>query len=192
MSMEFDYHPERTVPGRVGPSVLSRFLTEGNFAEKLNAKRILDFGCGRGIDIPHYKKFGYEAVGYDPYPPFGFSEYPTGKFDLVIIAFVLNVLPGNERRIAVIKRAAEFMDRGSNMILVTRSERSVNRIAAQKQWEKHRDGFWSSKSRGMFQKGLSKSDLRLLADLSGLGVHPLDGELKPDYDTSYLLVTKNY
>jgi SAM-dependent methyltransferase len=192
MSREFEYHPERTVPGRVGPSVLARLLAADGLAEKLNVKRILDFGCGRGIDIPFYKKSGYDAVGYDPYPPFGFSEYPLGRFDTVIIAFVLNVIPGNGNRIAVIKRASEFLDNGGSMILVARSKIAVEKQAIKGAWERHRDGYWSSKKRGMFQRGLSKEELKNLAKAANLEPHRLDPEIPPDWSATSLLLEKTY
>lgn len=190
MTKELDYHPERTIPGRRGPSIIARFVNETGFAEKLGIKRVLDYGCGKGIDIPYYRSVGFYSVGYDPYPPFGFSEKPKGKFDLVVCAFVLNVLPSETKRIDVIKSASEFLVPEGLMILVTRSPSAIAKEVKNWGWKKHSDGYWSSERRGIFQKGLSKQELTNLSKIAGLKVHPLDEFIKLDSYSTSLLIQK--
>ncbi len=188
MTREFEYHPERTVPGRRGPSVVARFVTETGFAKLISARRILDYGCGKGIDIPYYQNLGFDAVGYDPYPPFGFSEKPYGKFDIVVNAFVLNVLADADDRVSVLAKSSKYLSKSGVMVLLTRSKSEVQKVAEAGYWKKHKDGFWSSESRGMFQKGISKSEIVEIANAAGLKIHSLDSVVRfPSSTTSVIL-----
>ncbi|RCK77078.1 MAG: HIT family hydrolase [Anaerolineae bacterium] len=56
--------------------------------------RVLDFGCGLGVDVQFLKSKNLEAVGYDPYY---FPERPQGKFDTILCLYVLNVLLPEEQ-----------------------------------------------------------------------------------------------
>lgn len=190
MQIEQKYHPENTVPGRRGLSVIARFVSESGFANAFNIKSILDFGCGKGQDVEHYIQKGFDSCGYDPHTPFGYSDLPNGKFDLITLLFVLNVLPGTTRRISVIKKASEFMATNSVMIIVTRSPLAVNKEAQKLGWKRHMDGYWSNQKRGMFQKGLSKKDLAYLSNESDLAVHNLDSIIKLDSYSSSIIVSK--
>lgn len=188
MTREFEYHPERTVPGRRGPSVVARFVTETGFAKLISARRILDYGCGKGIDIPYYQNLGFDAVGYDPYPPFGFSDKPNGKFDIVVNAFVLNVLADANERVSVLVKASKYLMKTGVMVVTTRSNTEVQREADLKYWKKHKDGFWSNERRGMFQKGISKPELMEIAKAAKLKIHDLDSLVKfPSSATSVIL-----
>jgi len=56
--------------------------------------RILDFGCGLGVDVAFLQAGGFEATGYDPhYAP----DPPQGKFDTILCLYVLNVLLPEEQ-----------------------------------------------------------------------------------------------
>jgi len=56
--------------------------------------RILDFGCGLGVDVAFLQARGFEAIGYDPhYAP----DPPQGKFDTILCLYVLNVLLPEEQ-----------------------------------------------------------------------------------------------
>jgi len=46
--------------------------------------RLLDYGCGRGFDA--------DFLGAEKYDPFGFPDPPTGRFDTILCAYVLNVV----------------------------------------------------------------------------------------------------
>ena len=54
--------------------------------------RVLDFGCGTGIDVAFLRKQGLEVTGYDPhYAP----EPPDGRFDTILCHYVLNCISCN-------------------------------------------------------------------------------------------------
>lgn len=56
--------------------------------------RVLDFGCGLGVDVAFLREKGCDVVGYDPhYNP----ENPQGKFDTILCLYVLNVLLPEEQ-----------------------------------------------------------------------------------------------
>ncbi|HFA48404.1 MAG TPA: methyltransferase domain-containing protein [Bacteroidetes bacterium] len=75
----------QTVKERIKPSLPVKVLLERNLIQG----RVLDFGCGLGMDLKHLNKIGFETIGYDPYYQ---PEYPKGKFDTIICFYVLNVL----------------------------------------------------------------------------------------------------
>jgi len=79
-----------TVKERIGPSFPTKHLA----AKKLLAGRILDFGCGMGIDVAFLQRNGFKVSGYDPYYV---PQEPTGKFDTIICNYVLNVLLPEEQ-----------------------------------------------------------------------------------------------
>ena len=51
--------------------------------------KVLDFGCGHGVDADFLVKKGFEVEKYDPN---FFPDYPDEKFDTIICFYVLNVL----------------------------------------------------------------------------------------------------
>ena len=79
-----------TVKERKWPSYPTKQLLNN----KLLAGKILDFGCGTGVDVAFLKEENFDITGYDPYYA---SDYPTGKFDTIICNYVLNVLLPEEQ-----------------------------------------------------------------------------------------------
>lgn len=79
-----------TIKEREWPSYPTKFLAANNY---INGK-VLDFGCGTGIDVAFLKTQNMDVVGYDPYYA---SDYPIGKFDTIICNYVLNVLLPEEQ-----------------------------------------------------------------------------------------------
>ena len=67
--------------------------------------RVLDFGCGLGVDVSFLRKNGCETIGYDPhYAP----EIPEGRFDTILCNYVLNVLLPEEQ-VQVLMVVAELL-----------------------------------------------------------------------------------
>jgi SAM-dependent methyltransferase len=132
---------------RRSPSPFARNVLEV-VAPKLSVGSILDYGCGRGTDVIHYRQGGLHADGYDPYPPFGWAHKPTATagYDLVTLAFVLNVLPDPWERVRVLKQAATYLRQGGHMLVVTRSPREIQTHAAHAGWVPHNDGYSSTSS----------------------------------------------
>lgn len=68
--------------------------------------RVLDFGCGSGIDVDFLRKKGCEVTGYDPhYAP----EAPSGQFDTILCNYVLNVLLPEEQ-VHVLMAVSELLN----------------------------------------------------------------------------------
>ena len=71
---------KRAAPSRAAQTLVARGLVRG---------RVLDYGCGFGLDA---ETFGWEA--YDPYYR---PEPPSGPYDTIVCTLVLNVLTRNNR-----------------------------------------------------------------------------------------------
>lgn len=138
-------------------------------------RSILDYGCGYGSDVEFFGANGYDATGYDCYPPFGYSIEPNGQFDLITLVYVLNVVPSRAERLAVLSDAARFLAPTGLLFAVTRSAEEIKRKAEACHWLPHADGYWSNQLKGMFQHGLEAPDILALCGQIGLGVHPLHG-----------------
>lgn len=131
-------------------------------------RSILDFGCGRGKDVALLRADDINAVGYDPYPGFGFDAPPTGRFDLVLCLYVLNVLPTETDRLAAIRQAAGFLAPGGRLLIVARSAWEIDREAEAREWQRHGDGYLSDARRGMFQHGMTEAELTGIAAAASL------------------------
>jgi ATP adenylyltransferase len=79
-----------TIKERKWPS----YPTKQLYSRGLIHGRVLDFGCGDGIDVAYLSKHGLDCNGYDPHYA---SEYPQGKFDTILCIYVLNVLLPEEQ-----------------------------------------------------------------------------------------------
>jgi hypothetical protein len=112
---------------------------------------------------------------------------PQGTYDLITIVFVLNVLPDPWQRLEVLHNASGYLADKGRMLVVCRSPSAIERIAATGRWPRHNDGFWSSESKGTFQRGISVQELLLMARRIGLAPIRVDGERR---DTTQLLFTK--
>lgn len=83
-------HSHLTVKERTQASFPIRYLLK----QGLITGRVLDFGCGLGVDVNFLRQQGYNVTGYDPhYAP----EIPKGKFDTIVCLYVLNVLLPEEQ-----------------------------------------------------------------------------------------------
>lgn len=156
------YMPHNTAIPRQRPSTVARLVQEV-LAKELDVRSVLDYGCGYGADVEFYRSFGLEAEGFDPHPGFGWPPTATKDFDLVVLAFVLNVLPDSVSRLEVLRAARAYVRPGKYLLVATRSEREIASAAARRQWPRHGDGYWSNRARGMFQHGMTTSEVRALA-----------------------------
>ncbi|MGA5324445.1 methyltransferase domain-containing protein [Streptomyces seoulensis] len=162
-----EYQPHKTAMSRQAPSPASRAVTE-HLTGPLRVRSVLDHGCGRGADIAHYRSTGLYAEGFDPHEAFGWPRPERTGFDLITSMFVLNVLPDPWQRIQVLKDAASFARPGGHIVVVTRSPEEIAKAAADAGWAAHHDGFWSSRSRGTFQRGIDSGEIMALARRAGL------------------------
>ncbi|MEV7275577.1 endonuclease/exonuclease/phosphatase family protein [Streptomyces sp. NPDC093111] len=162
-----EYQPHRTAMSRQAPSPASRAVT-GHLTGPLGIKSVLDHGCGRGADVAHYRSVNLAAEGFDPHEDFGWPRPEHSGFDLVTSMFVLNVLPDPWQRIQALKDAASFARPGGHLVVVTRSPEEITKAAADGSWSVHHDGFWSSRSKGTFQRGIAPGEITALARQAGL------------------------
>ncbi|MFE3602605.1 endonuclease/exonuclease/phosphatase family protein [Streptomyces sp. NPDC059142] len=162
-----EYQSHKTAMSRQVPSPASRAVTRF-LTGPLSVASVLDHGCGRGTDVAHYRSAGLDAEGFDPYDGFGRPRPDRTGFDLVTSMFVLNVLPDPWQRIQALKDAASFARPGGHVVVVTRSPEEIARAAADGGWVAHHDGFWSSRSKGTFQRGMDHGEITALARRAGL------------------------
>ncbi len=153
------FQPHLTAITRKAPSKMARYVIDEYLSQNYTAKTILDYGCGKGSDLNHYKKAGLIAVGYDPYGPFNYDVGPHGLYDIITIAFVLNVIPHRIDRIKVIEKATQHLRQKGIMLIMTRSHDEIRRRAIKGKWKQCIDGFISYPSKGTFQKGIDEPEL---------------------------------
>lgn len=129
---------------------------------------VLDYGCGTGADVAHYRAARLDADGYDPHTAFGFAQLPIRRYRVVTNIFVLNVIPTIDERIEILRRAAGCITPRGYLVVVTRSSEVVAHAAERGGWRHWQDGFVSHESRSTFQRGFNVQELRELGLLIGL------------------------
>lgn len=103
-----------TVKDRKWPS----FPTKQLVARGLLQGKVLDFGCGTGVDVAYLRQLGYEVSGYDPhYAP----DYPQAQFDTILCNYVLNVLLPEEQ-VQVLMAVSELLKPGGKAYFTVRRD----------------------------------------------------------------------
>lgn len=166
------FHPEKTAMARRGPSPVARMLVDVIGKDKIES--VLDYGCGRGEDFSFFRSLGIKCDGYDPHEAFGYSIKPKGKYSIVLLTFVLNVLSDPWQRPSVIKEAASYLSSGGFLVITTRSPAEISEQASSKDWNVFNDGYWSHETRGTFQRGISREEIIRLGNSAGLKVSLVD------------------
>ncbi len=94
---------------RRAPSLPARFL-----ADRIRrARRPLDYGCGRGFDAAYYK-----MAHYDPH---FYPTRPKGKFDLIAVTYVLNVVSKREET-KIIRDVRRLLTKSGKVYFTVRRE----------------------------------------------------------------------
>lgn len=57
---------------------------------------ILDYGCGKGFDSKFLLSQNFNVFSYDKYQ-INFQIKPKGKFNLILLNYVLNVIPKSKK-----------------------------------------------------------------------------------------------
>jgi len=118
--------------------------------------RVLDFGCGKGKDVDELQDLGYKVIGYDPnFRP----AKPRGRFQTVLMTYVINVLQTKERNEALLK-AWSYVKKGGRLIVTARTEREVYVEALKGNWETVAWGYRTGS--GTFQRGYTLYALQTL------------------------------
>jgi hypothetical protein len=110
----------------------------------VKGKTVLDFGAGKGADVPFYEQAGAKKVA--KYDPNHAPEMPAGTFDVVTNTFVGNVLP-KEARHSMWKEA--YGKAKEKLVVSVRSDKIPGKA--------YEDGVITSK--GTFQRSYKKGEL---------------------------------
>ena len=139
---------EKTAISRKQASVPTRTLLK----EGAIWGRVLDYGCGKGMDTKFLLSEGFEVLSYDPhYEPFDMRN--AGKFDTIICNYVLNVIEDEKARIQLIKTLINYLYIGGKLFLTARPANDIETAAAKGKWKPYKDGYITGKN--TFQKGIS-------------------------------------
>ena len=105
----------RTAITRKGPSAPAKKLVKLGLVRG----KVLDYGSGRGEDARWLRSQGFKVSAYDPHH--GPKSKPSGRFDTVLVTYVLNVLPPREQ-LDVIKAARRLLTPGGRAYLTARTD----------------------------------------------------------------------
>ena len=118
--------------------------------------KVVDFGSGRGADCRAIK-----ARCYDPnHPSASTRTTPKGAYDTVLMTYVINVLPPEERAKAI-RQAKKMVRKGGTLVVATRSQADPGYRASMR-WQKHGDGHAQFQQGELkrFQKFYTQAGLR--------------------------------
>ena len=129
----------KTAISRNKPSAPIRALDKAG----LLVGRVLDYGSGKGRDACEY--------GMESYDPHFQPVMPDGYFDTIVCTFVLNVVPGEAERVAILSDiASRLTDTGCAYVTVRTDKARLNGYT--------KIGTW---------KGVIKLDAQIVAKGSG-------------------------
>jgi diadenosine tetraphosphate (Ap4A) HIT family hydrolase len=103
-----------TVKERESPSFPTRELLK----QGLITGRVLDFGCGLGLDGKFLRDRGFEVTDYDPYYA---PNYPSGQFETILCIYVLNVLLPEEQSY-VLMAVSELLSKNGRAFFAVRRD----------------------------------------------------------------------
>ncbi len=113
-----DNEPQRRVRNRTEAAPILQRLVE---TLHLHPKQeILCFGCGRGIDLNWLKRRKFNATGYDPHVPYGFSEWPEQQFDMVLMIYLMTRLKTDDGRRQAFEKAFNNVRPGGTLLIASR------------------------------------------------------------------------
>tara|TARA_R100001530_G_C4273011_1_gene143607 strand:+ start:147 stop:614 length:468 start_codon:yes stop_codon:yes gene_type:complete len=106
------YH--RTAGQRSKPSSPSRWLYNNTDIQG----PVLDYGCGRGADVNHFKIDGYDPNGPD------YQHLPHRYYRTILCTYVLNVIPTSYEREEVIKQVKSLLTEDGVAYFSVRADKS--------------------------------------------------------------------
>jgi len=113
MNTSTDYHP--TAIARTKPSAPAKWLYENKNIQG----PVLDYGCGRGVDVEHF-----DIEGYDPHSPSYQSPPPKFSYRTIFCTYVLNVLPTSHERYDVIFEVRRLLAKDGVAYISVRADKS--------------------------------------------------------------------
>ena len=143
------YNPLKTAIRRKS---MSRPMKELYELELLDGMKVLDFGCGHGVDVQELKKVGIEAYGYDKYNN---QEYSSsvfkmqGKdFDIVTCFYVFNVIPSLDECKALLTQLKNVTKKNGEIYISVRSD--IDAVKEEWEYDEEAKGYWTTT--GTFQR----------------------------------------
>ena len=109
-------------------------------------KNLLEIGCGNGLQLAFYKKYGLNTNGLEPYGLTLTNEerklgierksvinanFPKEKFDYIIMKEVLEHIPNSNE---VLKKCYYWLKKGGRLIIVIPNEESLWQKIFKKNW----------------------------------------------------------
>jgi len=108
----------RRVRVRTEAAPVIQRMVEGQLLDPKQSHLI--FGCGRGVDVSWLQRRKFIVQGYDPHVPFGFSQLPETKFDVVMMVYLMTRLKTDEARSAAIAQAFSYVRPGGRLLIASR------------------------------------------------------------------------
>lgn len=143
-----------------------------------NARRgstkILDSGCGYGVDVRILNALGFDCVGHDKSHKFYNDSFkhilvlpnaPT--FNIILSSYVLCTIPTKQQRLDYLAELKSNLLSGGTLVVGVRGFKEIENQAKKMKWRKLSDGYISSKFRKTFQKGFTIHELNLLLIQAG-------------------------
>lgn len=118
--------------------------------------KVLDYGCGKGHDVTELHMLGFKASRYDPN---FFPRKPRGRFQTVLMTYVVNVLQPTERNAAILD-AWKYVKKGGRLIVTSHTDTEIKRQAIESGWVSYACGFITGT--GTYQRGYSTRQLERL------------------------------
>lgn len=109
-------------PLKANKTAISRKSISAPVKRLLHQKRIsitdeiLDFGCGRGDDVKHLRKKGFNIWGYDPYWLDNKAAL-AHKYDVILCSYVLNTVDKQERKDII--NCLKNLTKSNNSVYIT-------------------------------------------------------------------------
>jgi len=100
----------RSIPSKPYRTLLEKGLIKG---------RVLDYGCGRGMDVQDLESKNFTVYGFDPAH---FPIKPKGKFNTILATYVLNIILHPLERINTIKEIQSYLRKNGNAYVTVRRD----------------------------------------------------------------------
>lgn len=186
-----EFRPENTAISRKKISSPLEYLLERKYFLSKKHHKVFDYGCGRGKDFRWLKENGYKVSAWDPHWKPDNKPGPEEKFDVVLCAYVLNVISTPKKRRELINDIWNYVAPGGFLLLSTPTVVEISKCSGDNNWTPCGDGYVSSNDRKTFQKGFSGDELRGLLYSTVDDVGFIETSRKSD-DFSYILAARAY
>jgi hypothetical protein len=144
---------------------LKRLIGQGTVPSEF-----FDYGCGKGDDIEYLKSQGYSVIGYDAHIPKHENKQIykySGRFNIVTLFYVLNVLPSEMSRRSILLQIRRCLGTYGIVAVATRTPKEVS-SACKDTWEPMEDGWLTPGN--TFQCGFTPKEVASMLMDAGWGI----------------------